>query len=48
MKKEHGQLYCVHRADYGRGGGPEAGLCKLNRQRQWRWLQEWTETMRNV
>jgi hypothetical protein len=21
-KKEHGQLYCVNRADYGRGGGP--------------------------
>jgi hypothetical protein len=31
-----------------RGGGPEAGLCKLNRQERRRWLQERTETMRNA
>jgi hypothetical protein len=28
--------------------GPKAGLCKLNRQEWRRWLQEWTETMRNA
>jgi hypothetical protein len=31
-KKGYGRLYCVKGADYGRGGGPKAGLCKLNRQ----------------
>jgi hypothetical protein len=48
MKKERGRIYCVNRADYGRGGGPKAGLCKLNRQEWRRWLQEWTETMRSA
>jgi hypothetical protein len=48
MKKEHGWLYCVNRVDYGHGGSPEAGLCKLNRQERWRQLQEWTEMMRNI
>jgi hypothetical protein len=47
-KKGHGRLYCVKGADYGHGGGPKAGLCKLNRQERWRWLQERTETMRNA
>jgi hypothetical protein len=47
-KKEHGQLYCVNRADYGCGGGPEAGLCKLIKQEWQRQLQEQTETMRNA
>jgi hypothetical protein len=47
-KKECGRLYCVKGADYGRGGGPKAGLCKLNRQERRRRLQEWTETMRNT
>jgi hypothetical protein len=46
--KEHRQLYCVNRADYGHGGGLEAGLCKLNRQEWQRQLQEQTETMRNM
>jgi hypothetical protein len=45
MKKEHGRLYCINGADYGRGGSPKAGLCKLNRQERRRWLQEWTEMM---
>jgi hypothetical protein len=31
-KKGCRQLYCINRADYGCGGGLEAGLCKLNRQ----------------
>jgi hypothetical protein len=44
-KKECRRLYCVNGADYGRGGGSEAGLCKLNRQEQWRWLQERMEMM---
>jgi hypothetical protein len=44
-KKECRRLYCVNEADYGCGGSLEAGLCKLNRQEQWRWLQEQTETM---
>jgi hypothetical protein len=35
-------------ADYGRGGGPKAGLCILNRQERWRRLQERMETMTNV
>jgi hypothetical protein len=48
MKKEHGRLYCVKGADYGRGGGPKAGLCKLNGQEWRRQLQERTETMRSV
>jgi hypothetical protein len=48
MKKERGQLYCVKGADYGRGGGPKAGMCKLNRQEQRRRLQEQTETMRSA
>jgi hypothetical protein len=39
-KKEHGQLYCINGADYGRGSGPKAGLCKLNRQEWQRQLQE--------
>jgi hypothetical protein len=45
MKKEHGRL-TVKRADYGHGGGPKAGLCKLNRQEWWGRLQEWVEVMR--
>jgi hypothetical protein len=48
MKKEHERLYCVNGADYGCGGGPEAGLCKLNRQERQRRLQEWMETMRST
>jgi hypothetical protein len=48
MKKERGRLYFVKGADYGRGGGPKAGLCILNRQERWRRLQERTETMTNV
>jgi hypothetical protein len=48
MKKECGQLYCIKGADYGHGGGPKAGLCKLNRQEQQRRLQEQMETMRSV
>jgi hypothetical protein len=47
-KKECGRLYCIKGADYGHGGGPKAGLCKLNRQEWRRRLQEWTETMRNA
>jgi hypothetical protein len=47
-KKGRGRLYCVNRADYGCGGGPKAGLCKLNRQERWRRLQERTETMRST
>jgi hypothetical protein len=47
-KKGCGQLYCIKGADYGRGGGPKARLCKLNRQEQWRRLQERTEMMRNA
>jgi hypothetical protein len=35
-------------ADYGCGSGLEAGLCKLNRQEWWRWLQEQTEMMKNT
>jgi hypothetical protein len=48
MKKEHGRLYCVKGADYGRGGSPKAGLCILNRQERQRRLQERTETMRSM
>jgi hypothetical protein len=48
MKKEHGRLYCVKGADYGRGGGLKAGLCILNRQERWRRLQERTEMMTNA
>jgi hypothetical protein len=48
MKKECRRLYCVKGADYGRGGGPKAGLCKLNRQEWRRRLQEWMETMRSA
>jgi hypothetical protein len=48
MKKERGRLYCIKGADYGRGGGPEAGLCILNRQERWRRLQERTEMMRSA
>jgi hypothetical protein len=44
-KKERGRLYCIKGADYGRGGGPKAGLCILNRQERRRRLQERTETM---
>jgi hypothetical protein len=44
-KKERGRLYCVKGADYGRGGGPKAGLCILNRQERRRRLQERTEMM---
>jgi hypothetical protein len=47
-KKERGRLYCVKGADYGRGGGPKAGLCILNRQERRRRLQEQMETMRNT
>jgi hypothetical protein len=47
-KKECRQLYCVNGADYGCGGGPKAGLCKLNRQKRRRWLQEQTEMIRSV
>jgi hypothetical protein len=47
-KKECRRLYCINGADYGRGGGPKAGLCKLNRQEWRRRLQEWTETMRSI
>jgi hypothetical protein len=47
-KKEHGRLYCIKGADYGRGSGLKAGLCKLNRQERRRRLQEQTETMRNT
>jgi hypothetical protein len=47
-KKECRQFYCVNRADYGYGGGPKAGLCKLNRQERWRRLQEQTEMMRSA
>jgi hypothetical protein len=45
VKKERGQLYCIKGADYERGGGPKAGLCKLNRQERRRRLQERMETM---
>jgi hypothetical protein len=48
MKKEHRQLYYVNKADYGHGDGLEAGLCKLNKQERWRWLQERMEMMRNM
>jgi hypothetical protein len=48
MKKEHRQLYYVNGADYGCGGGLDAGLCKLNRQEWWRWLQEQIETIRST
>jgi hypothetical protein len=48
MKKECGRLYCVKGADYGRGGGPKAGPCKLNRQERRRRLQERTKTMRSA
>jgi hypothetical protein len=48
MKKEDRQLYCIQGADYGCGGSLKAGLCKLNRQEWWRWLQEWLETMRSA
>jgi hypothetical protein len=48
QKKECGRHYCIKGADYGRGSGPKAGLCRLNRQEQQRWLQEWTEMMRNM
>jgi hypothetical protein len=47
-KKEHGQLYYINGADYGRGNGPKARLCKLNRQERWRQLQERTEMMRSA
>jgi hypothetical protein len=47
-KKEHRQLYCVKGADYGHGGGPKAGLCRLNRQERQRRPQERTEMMRNT
>jgi hypothetical protein len=47
-KKERGRLYCINRADYGRGGSPEAGLCKLNRQERRRRLQERMDTMRSA
>jgi hypothetical protein len=47
-KRERRQRYCVKGADYGRGGGPKAGLCKLNRQERRRRLQERTETMMNA
>jgi hypothetical protein len=47
-KNGRGQLYCIKGADYGCGGGPKAGLCKLNRQEQRRWLQERTEMMRSA
>jgi hypothetical protein len=47
-KKGCGQLYCIKGADYGRGSGLKAGLCKLNRQEWQRRLQEWTEMMRNA
>jgi hypothetical protein len=47
-KKDHGRLYCINGADYGCGGCMKAGLCTLNRQERWRWLQEQTETMRSV
>jgi hypothetical protein len=42
------RLPLQYRADYGHGGGLEAGLCKLNRQEWWRQLQEQMEMMRNV
>jgi hypothetical protein len=48
MKKERGRRYCVKGADYGRGGGLKAGLCKLNRQERRRRLQERMEMMRNT
>jgi hypothetical protein len=48
QKKECGRLYCINGADYGCGGGPKAGLCKLNRQEWWRRLQEQTEMMRSA
>jgi hypothetical protein len=48
-KKERGQLYCVKGAEeYGRGGGPKARLCRLNRQERRRRLQERMETMRSA
>jgi hypothetical protein len=47
-KRERGRRYCIKGADYGCGGGPKAGLCKLNRQEQRRRLQEGTETMMNA
>jgi hypothetical protein len=45
---KHRQLYCINEADYGHGSSLEARLCKLNRQEWQRWLQEWTEMMRNT
>jgi hypothetical protein len=44
-KKERRRLYCVNETDYGHGGGPKAGLCKLNRQECQRQLKERTEMM---
>jgi hypothetical protein len=48
QKKECGRCYCVKGADYGHGGSLKAGLCRLNRQERWRWLQERMETMRSA
>jgi hypothetical protein len=47
-KKECRRLYYIKGADYGRGSGLKAGLCKLNRQERWRQLQERTEMMRSA
>jgi hypothetical protein len=47
-KKECRRLYCINGADYRCGGGPEAGLCKLNRQKRRRRLQERTEMIMNA
>jgi hypothetical protein len=47
-KRECGRRYCIKGADYGHGGGPKAGLCKLNRKEQRRRLQEGMEAMMNV
>jgi hypothetical protein len=47
-KKEHRQLYCINGADYGHDSSLEVGLCKVSRQEQWRWLQEWMEMMRSA
>jgi hypothetical protein len=46
--KEHKRLYCINGADYRRGSGLKAGLCRLNRQEWQRRLQERTEMMRSA
>jgi hypothetical protein len=46
-ERTHMTLLCEE-SRLGHGGGPEAGLYKLNRQEQRRWLQERMEMMRNT